>query len=142
MQKNDGRTTQPNAEPAGNVSRLVHRITDDVKTIASDEVELAKGELAHTARTAATEAAVVLLGGIVALIGLGLLCLVAVAALEPLISPLWLRLLIMAVVYLAIGGVVAGVFAKRLKKDAVPDLSAPVSEAKRSVGNIKEGLRG
>jgi hypothetical protein len=113
-----------------------------VKTIASDEVELAKGELAHTARTATTEAAVVLLGGIVALIGLGLLCLVAVVALEPLISPLWLRLLIMAVVYLAIGGVVAGVFAKRLKKDAVPDFSAPVSEAKRSVGNIKEGLRG
>jgi hypothetical protein len=77
---------------------------------------------------------------IVALIGLGLLCVAAVDALGALISPLWLRLIIMAVVYLAIGGVVAGVFAKRLKRDAAPDFSAPVAEAKQTVESIKGGL--
>ena len=64
--------------------------------------ELARMELERTAKSAAADAAVVLLGGIVALIGLGLLCLVAVAALEAVIEPLWLRLLIMSLVYLAI----------------------------------------
>ena len=106
------------------MGELLHRISDDVKTIARDEVELARHELERTAKVAAADAAVILLGGIVALIGLGLLCVVAVVALEPLIDPLWLRLLIMAVVYMAAGGTVAGAFAKRLKRDATPDLTA------------------
>jgi hypothetical protein len=56
-----------NPESTG-VGGLLHRITDDVKTIAKDELELAKNELAHVAKTAAAESAVVVLGGIVALI--------------------------------------------------------------------------
>ena len=53
------------------VGDLLHRITDDVKLIAKDELELAKDELAHTAKTAAAESAIIVLGGIVALIGFG-----------------------------------------------------------------------
>lgn len=130
----------PTSESNGRVGELIHRITDDVKTIARDEVELARIELERTAKSAAADAAVVLLGGIVALIGLGLLCLVAVAALEPLIEPLWLRLLIMSIVYLAIGGAIAGVFAKKLGHDAKPDLELPMREAQQTVGAVKSGL--
>lgn len=128
-------------EANGRVGELVHRITDDVKTIARDEVELARIELEKTAKTAAGDAAVVLLGGIVALIGLGLLCTVAVVALAPLIPALWLRLLIMAVVYLATGGIVAGVFARRLGHDVKPDLDLPRREAQQTVDAVKGGLR-
>lgn len=128
-------------ESNGRVGELLHRITDDVKTIARNEVDLARIEIESTAKSAAADAAIILLGGIVALIGLGLLCVVAVVALEPLISPLWLRLLIMAVVYLAIGGIVAGVFAKRLKEDVKPDLDLPKREAQQTVDAIKDGLR-
>lgn len=128
-------------EANGRVGELVHRITDDVKTIARDEVELARIELEKTAKTAAGDAAVVLLGGIVALIGLGLLCTVAVVALAPLIPALWLRLLIMAVVYLAVGGIVAGVFARRLGHDVKPDLDLPRREAQQTVDAVKGGLR-
>jgi hypothetical protein len=124
----------------GRLSEVLHYITDDVKTIARDEVELARIELQRTTKLAATESAIVVLGGIVALIGLGLLCVAAVDALGAIISPLWLRLIIMAVVYLAVGGVVAGVFAKRLKRDAVPDFSTPVDEAKQTVQSAKAGL--
>ncbi len=124
----------------GRVGELLQQITDDLKAIARDEVELVRLELVHTAKAAAADAAFVLLGGIVGLIGLGLLCGVAVVALEPVIAPLWLRMLIMAIVYLAIGGGVAGAFARRLKRDAVPDLDAPVGQAKRTADRIRDGL--
>lgn len=131
-----------NGEANARVGDLLHRITDDVKTIAKNEVELARMEIEHTARSAAADAAVVLLGGIVALIGLGLLCTVAVVALAPVIPPLWLRLLIMAVVYLAAGGAVAGVFAKKLGHDAKPNLDLPKREAQQTLEAVKDGLRG
>lgn len=124
------------------IGDLLHRITDDVKTIATDELQLTKLEITRTVKTAATEAAVVVLGGIVALIGFAMLCVTAVVALAPLIHPLWLRLLIMAVVYLAAGGVVAAIFTKRLSHDAVPDMAIPVDEAKKTIDNVKHGLQG
>lgn len=122
------------------VGDLIHRITDDVKMIAKDELELAKTELAHTAKTAAAETAVIVLGGIVALIGFGMLCVTAVVALAGVIHPLWARLLIMAVIYLVAGGAIAGVFARKLSADIHPDLKVPAYEAKRTVAGIKESL--
>jgi hypothetical protein len=128
------------ADSNTSVGGLLHRITDDVKTIAKDEIELAKNELAHTARTAAAESAIIVLGGIVALIGFGMLCVAAVAALEGVIPALWARLLIMAVVYLLSGGVIAGVFVKRLKKDIKPDLAVPAHEAAATIAGVKASL--
>lgn len=127
-------------ESTSSVGGLLHRITDDVKTIAKDELELAKTELAHSAKTAAIESGVIVLGGIVALIGFGMLCVSAVAALGGVIPPLWARLLIMAVIYLVAGGVIVGVFAKRLKNDAKPDLTVPAYEAKRTIAGVKDTL--
>jgi len=135
------KTRVPDGNSRPGVGELVQRITDDVKTIASDELQLTKLELSRTVKTAAGEAAVVVLGGIVALIGFGMLCVVAVVALGAVIEALWLRLLIMAAVYLVAGGVIAGAFAKKLASDARPDLSLPIYEAKATVVNIKDGLR-
>jgi hypothetical protein len=118
------------------VGGLLHRISDDLKVLARDELELAKGEMQSTAKTAAFEAAAVVLGGIVALIGLGLLCLTAVAALAPVIPALWLRLLIMAAIYIVVGGAVAAIFAKRLRTDAVPDMGVASYEAKRTLKGL------
>lgn len=135
--------TKESVEPVeanGRIGELLQQITDDLETIARDEIELVRLDLVYTAKSAAADAAFVRLGGIVALIGLGLLCGAAVAALEAVISPLWLRMLIMAVVYLAVGGGVAGVFGRRLKRDAVPDLAAPTGHAKRTVDSVREGL--
>jgi hypothetical protein len=125
----------------GRVGELLHRITDDLKTIAKDEIELAKGEVQASAKTAAMEGALIVLGGIVALIGLGMLCVAAVAALEPVISPLWARLLIMAGVYIIVGGIVAGAFARRLKHDVKPDTTVPRYEAKRTIAGVKATLQ-
>ena len=122
------------------VGELIHRITDDVKMIAKDEIELAMGELTHTAKTAAAESAVIVLGGIVALIGFGMLCVTAVVALAGVIPPLWARLLIMAIVYLVAGGALAGIFAKKLTHDIKPDLTVPAYEAKRTIAGVKDTL--
>lgn len=119
---------------------ILHHIADDVKTIARDEVELVTQELTHSAKVAANEAAIVVLGGIVALIGFGLLCVAAVAGLAPLIGSLALRLIVMAVVYLVIGGAIAGTLAAKLRRDAVPNLSLAIDEARRTVDEIKHGL--
>lgn len=132
----DGPTPRAN----GRIGVALHHISDDMKTIARDEAELARIELRRTARAAAIDAAVIVLGGIVALIGLGLLCVAAVAALDRLIPPLSIRLLIMAAIYLAIGGAVVAVFMRRFRRDAAIDLSGPAGEVKRTLDEIKHGL--
>src|SRR3954462_2837247 len=127
-------------ESSARVGDLLHRITDDVKIIAKDEIELAKHEIEISAKKAAAEAAVIVHGGIVALIGLGMLCVAAVVALAPVIHSLALRLLLMAFIYLVGGGIVAGVFARKLGHDIKPDMKVPAYEAKRTVAGVKESL--
>src|SRR5690242_4539379 len=131
---------QDTSEGNGRVGELLHRITDDVKTIAHDEIELVRSEVEKTAKTAAVEAAVILLGGIVALIGVGMLCVTVVVALAPVIASLALRLLIMAIVYLLVGGAVAASVGARLKRDMIPDLKVPAYEAKSTVAGVKAAV--
>jgi hypothetical protein len=131
---------EPSSQSNGHVGELLHRITDDVKTIARDEIDLAKSEIARHAKLAAAEAALVVLGGIVALIGFAMLCTAVVVALAPWIPSLAVRLIIMAAVYIVVGGVVAGGFAKRLTSDIKPDLSVAAYEAKHTVSSVKESL--
>jgi hypothetical protein len=119
---------------------LLRNIGEDMKTIASDEIELTRNELTKNIKVAVTEIAIMVIGAIVALIGFGFLCVVTVVAIEPLIPSLALRLLIVAIFYLVGGGILAGEFAKRLRKDAAPDMEPVVREAKATVESIKEGL--
>ena|SRR5438477_7304464 len=121
-------------------SELVQRITDDVRTITRDEVELVKTEIGHVAKVAASEAAVVLFGGIVTLIGFGMLCVAVVVALAPVISSLALRLVLMAIVYGVVGGVLAGTFGIRLRRDIVPNLKVPMHEARATLRGAKEAI--
>lgn len=125
----------------GNVGSLIRRINDDLQTIARDEVSLARIELTKTIKLAASEAAAVLLAGMVAVVGLAMLCVAAVPALAPVIEPLWLRMVIMAAVYMALGGGVAAFFAKRFKQDATPDFGEVKKHAQRTVQTVREGLR-
>jgi len=107
-------------ESGSKIGDLLRRITDDVKTIAANEVELAKLELARTATRIVIDAAVVLFGAMVALIGLGLLSLIAIIVLGPVIPALWLRLLIMAAIYLAVGAAIALSSIQKLKTKEEP----------------------
>ena len=131
-----------NGDSGSKIGDLLGRITDDVKTIAKNEVELGKKEMARAAQRIVVDTAFILFGAIVALIGIGLLSMVAVVALEALIPALWLRLLIMAAIYIGVGVALAMKFVKKIGGDIAPNLDMPVREAKQTVDAIKEGLRG
>lgn len=127
-------------EPNNQIGELLHRITDDLKTIARGEVEIVRSELQHGVKAASIDAAAAVIGAIVALIGLGMACVAVVVVLGYLIPWLWLNLLIMAVVYIVIGGIIGGVAAKKLKQN-VPDLKVPASEGARTLRGIRESLQ-
>jgi membrane protein len=123
-------------------SELISRISSDLKTIAKDELELVRGEIGKTAKAVAVEGAVVTFGGLVMLIGFAMLCVAAVVALGAVIDSLALRLVLMAVVYLMVGGVLATAFGLRLRKDLKPDLDVPIHEAKSVVHTIEATVEG
>lgn len=124
-------------DDSASMRELIHHITEDVRTIAHDEVELIRNEAARVAKAAAVEGSVILLGGLVALIGFAMLCVAAVVALEPLVASLAWRLVIMAIVYVVLGGALAATFAIRLRRDAVPNFAVPVHEAKAVLQGVK-----
>ncbi len=131
-----------NQSPAGNgdgatTRDLIRRISEYLRTITRDEIELLRGEARRVARSAAADGAAVVFGGTVALIGLAILCLAAVAALAPVLPSLALRLVVMGVIYLGIGGSLAASFALRLRRNAVPDLAVPVREARATLQGAK-----
>ena len=126
-------------EEPGRIAELLQRIAGDARVIARDEIELARGQLEHHVRASSMDAAGVVIGAIVALIGLGFACVAAAVGLAYAI-PLWASLLVFFGVYVVIGGGVAALAASKLKRDVAPDLKVPVSEGARTLRGIKESL--
>lgn len=127
--------------PSDNIPTLLRGVVDDLKVIAQNEASLAKLEINRSLKAAAADTGAILLGAFVALIGLGLLCVSAVVALDAVIDSLATRLVLMAAVYLIVGGAVAATFARRLKTDAKPDLTVPKYEATSTVKNLKAAVQ-
>ena len=132
-------TALAEAKNAPKIGALARTIGDDLSNLAKDHVELAMLEAHQRFKTAVADATAIVLGGFISLIGLGMLCAAAVAALEPILPMLWLRLLIMAVVYVASGGTLTYLFVQRLRRD-VPPKPAGV-EAKRTVHAISDRVQ-
>ena len=107
----------PSPEPP-KVAELLGDIGRDVKTIAVDELELARRKL-----TAFMEQLVI-----------------KVVALAPVIPALWVRLLVMAVVYIAIGGGTAVLFGRRLASMRGPDLGKQYAEIGETIKAVERGL--
>lgn len=121
------------------VGGLLREIADDVKAIARDEVDLAKLELRRDLRAAALDAAMLILAGAIVLVGIAMLSTSAVVALAPVIPALWLRLVIMAVVYVVAGAIMGRAFVRRLGRDA-PDLTHTRVHLNRTIKTVREEL--
>jgi len=128
------------SEPEPQLGELLSGIGKDVRRIAVDEMELARGKMTSFLENLVLKAAGIIVGGCVAFIGLGFLCLAAVFALEPVIHPMWLRLIIMGVVYAGVGGALAMVFAKRIAALRGPDLAKQIEEVGETMDAVKNGL--
>ena len=122
------------------VGTLMRRIGDGLKTIAEDEVKLARLELMEEIKKPLASAGAIVLGGVIALFGVGLLCATAVVALEPLVPALWLRMLLLSAVYFAIGRVVMHIYLKRFQVDATPELPRTKREAKATIEAVKSEI--
>jgi ABC-type uncharacterized transport system fused permease/ATPase subunit len=121
-------------------TELLQRIADDVRTIARDEAELMRGELVRGATAAAIDGAITLFGAIVALIGFTMLCAAAAVALAPVFHSLALALVVVAIVYVAIGGLLVATFGQRIRRDALPRLAVPLHEAHSTIAGVKARL--
>lgn len=127
----------------GEVGALVERIGDGLKTIARDEVRLARVELLEQIKKPLVDAGAIVLGTLIAVIGVGLLCTTAVVALEPLIPMLWLRMAIMSLVYFTFGGAMMVLYARRFQADtASSSLPGTAEEARRTVDAVKSAVEG
>lgn len=120
------------------IGELIKHIGDDVKTIATSELELGRRTMAGYVDKTLAKASAVILGAFVALVGLAMLCVVVVLALQPVISQLWLRLLLMAIVYVVVGGGASIIYARRVLSG--PDLDNEVDEVGQTFDAIKAGL--
>lgn len=127
-------------EDAGEAGELMKRIGDGLKTIAEDEVKLAKIELLDELKKPLASAGAIVLGGVIAIVGLGLLAATAVVALEPIVPALWLRLVLTSAAYFACGYAIMRAYAKKFMRDAVPELPRATREAKRTVEAVKAEL--
>jgi uncharacterized membrane protein YqjE len=131
-----------NADDGGSdgLGGIVKRIGDDLKTLAHDEVELARSEVQSMTRGAAAEAAMLVIGAFVALVGMAMLCVTAVIAAEPIIDSLAIRMLIMTAIYLIGGGLVARYAFKKLSRTLHNPLKKPADEAARTVHAVKDAI--
>jgi hypothetical protein len=128
------------ADEEPGLGTILLKIGQDFKTIIVDETELGRAAIAHELKISIEKVAIALLAAIMALIGLGLLCVTAVIALEPVIWALWLRMLIMSVVYLATGAIGVWRVAKYHSAKNIP-MEEVVADARGTFVAIEHGLK-
>lgn len=137
--------TRAPAEPS--LGDLFRELTQETTTLVRQEVSLAKTELRESARTVARRTAMLMVGGMLALVGFLVLTAFLVILLGSLLLNYWLAALIVGAVYLLIGGGVAWSQAKQLgDEDLAPDqtiqtLKEDKQWAQNEAQQVKRDLR-
>jgi hypothetical protein len=141
----------PNSRPAQDqsgtaeqrsISELLQQLTEQTSRLAQKEIELAKAELAVKGKRIGIGAGAFSGAGILALLALGALTAAAVLALATAVDG-WLAALIVAVVYLAVAGVLS-LFGRAKVREATPPLPEQATETVKqdlqlTKDKIKEG---
>lgn len=117
------------------VGDVLKSISDDVKLLVRDEVELAKAELIPSAKNAGIGAGLFGAAGYFAICAAGLLYFAAAFGLVALGLAEWLAFLIVGVVLLLLAGVLALVGRARVKQVKAPERT--IAEANRTVEEVK-----
>jgi hypothetical protein len=121
------------------VGDLLKHVGDDLRTIATSELELTRNKMTEYLDRTLMRVSVIIIGAFIALIGLAMLCVVAVLAMQPLIALLWVRLLMMSGVYILVGGGAAWLYAHNAAKG--PDIQHEVDEVGQTFDAITKGLK-
>jgi uncharacterized membrane protein YqjE len=104
-------------EPA--LGDLFRQLAQDSATLVRQEMTLAKAELKNNVRSVARDAAMVAVGGVLALVGVIVLIAFLVVAVGDALDNYWLGALIVGVLFLLVGGLLAMSNLKKLKQEEV-----------------------
>jgi hypothetical protein len=122
------------------VGDIIKNITDDVKLLVQDQVELAKAELTPAAKKGGTGLGLFGVAGYFALSASILLYFAAAFGLmEGADLSAWLAFLIVAAALLLIAGILGGIGYLVVRKIKGPDRT--IAQAKQSIAEVKEGAQ-
>lgn len=119
---------------------LVHRLTDQTKTLVRQEMKLAQVELKEKGKKAGIGIGMFGAGGLAAFFGVGVLLAAIVLALSTFMAA-WLGALIVAAVLLAVAGVFALMGKKKIEEATPPAPEQAVGSVKRDVETVKRSAR-
>ena len=122
------------AEPS--VAELVQQSTEQISRLVRDELRLARAEMAEKGKQAGVGAGLLGGGGVVALYGVAALLTAIVLGLAE-VMPAWLAALIVAVVLLAVAGVMAALGRNRVKQAVPPVPEQAVRSVQADVDEVK-----
>jgi hypothetical protein len=130
-------TTRLRERPIGD---LLGSFAQDTTTLMSQEIELARAEIAVQMKRAGTGAG--LFGGaaVVAMAGLGALTACAIVALA-LVLDTWLAALIVGAALLAVGGLLALMGRARMKQVAPPVPERALQSVRQDIGAVQQGVQ-
>jgi Putative Actinobacterial Holin-X, holin superfamily III len=117
------------------VGDIIKGITDDVKLLVRDEVELAKSELVPSAKKAGMGAGLFGAAGFFAISGVGILYFAVVYGLVALGVSEWLAFLIVGVALLLIAAIAGGIGYVTVRKVRGPERT--VAQANQTVAEVK-----
>lgn len=122
------------------VADLVKQLTEQTRTLARQEIELAKAELAAKGRKAGIGAGMLGAAGLLGFFAFAVLTACFVLGLATAMAP-WLAALVVAVVYGAIAGVLALTGRKEIRAATPPVPEQAVDEVKEDVRWTKQRAR-
>lgn len=126
----------PNSPAVGDI---IKAITDDVRVLVKDEVELAKAELIPSAKNAGKGAGMLGAAGYFGINALTLLYITAALGLYALGLAPWLAFLIVAVALLLVAGVLALLGLRTVKKIKGPEKT--IAQANETVAELKGAIQ-
>ncbi|MBW3070370.1 MULTISPECIES: phage holin family protein [unclassified Actinomyces] len=126
---------QDSAAATPTLSELVNRISENISALVHGEIDLAKAKGKRMATTMGVGGALLAVGGVIAMYGVGFLLSTFVELLA-LALPLWAAKLIVAAVLLIVAAIAALIGAKRLQA-ARADIPDPKGALERDLNSVK-----
>ena len=135
---NEERTGQPLTERS--TSELVRLASEQMSRLVRDELRLAQAELSRKGKHAGIGVGLFGGAGVAALYGVAALLATLVVVLD-LVMPLWLATLIVAVLLLAIAGVLALIGRNQVMQARPPMPEGTVDSVKKDIGTVTEAVK-
>jgi hypothetical protein len=126
-----------NGSEQRSISELLQQLTEQTSRLAQKEIELAKAEMEAKGRRIGIGAGAFSGAGLLALLGLGALTAAAILGLATAVED-WLAALIVAVVYLAIAGVLALIGRSKVEEATPPLPEQTLASVKKDVEVTKQ----